>query len=329
MDGASATSTAPGVSPLSRRGLGQRHVSILIATYRRPEGLLRLLRSIEELVVEPEQLSALEVVVVDNDPAASGLLALGESFVADYRWPVRVIVEPLPGISEARNRSLREAHRPDFVAFVDDDEYVSPQWLSEMLDVQHATGADAVLGPVLPELPAETPDWIRRGAFFERPRFENRAEVPYIRTSNLLVRCEALIKLDGPVFDRAFSLTGGGDTHLGMRLQRTGATFRWADRATVHETVPPNRATALWLLRRSFRLGASLALVERDIHSTFWPLVNRAVKGAGRVAIGVTLLLPSMALGRVGLLRSLRTISVGLGMIGGVLGFKYHEYKRP
>jgi succinoglycan biosynthesis protein ExoM len=303
-------------------------VSILIITYRRPRELRRLLESLEGLDLGSGCDPEIEVVVVDNDAEGSGIRTLEDLSSDGYRWSLRTVVEPQPGISQARNRALVEADRPEFVAFVDDDEHVSEQWLRELLAVQKATGADAVGGPVLPELPDGAPEWIRSGGFFERRRYPDRSEVPLVATNNVLLRVQALGDLDAPTFDPAFSATGGGDTHLALRLKRAGARLVWADRAVVWEVVPPSRAHAAWLLRRWFRLGCSLALAERAVDGFSRVALARSAKGGVRMLLGVVLGVPSIFLGQLMWFRTLRMITFGAGMIAGVVGITFHEYAR-
>ena len=68
-----------------------------------------------------------EVVVVDNAPSTALPAAVFEDTVGgDIRF--RLVVEPRPGLSRARNRGMAEAINPR-VAFTDDDVLVDPSWL--------------------------------------------------------------------------------------------------------------------------------------------------------------------------------------------------------
>jgi len=70
-----------------------------------------------------------ELVVVDNAPASTATGDLvGE--LADAR--VRYVVEPVPGLSRARNRAVAEA-AGEIIAFTDDDVVVDAGWLKAIV----------------------------------------------------------------------------------------------------------------------------------------------------------------------------------------------------
>ena len=71
---------------------------------------------------------------------------------------------PASNISIARNACLDNS-TGDFLAFIDDDETASNDWLVELMETAEATGADAVLGPVRAVYSDAAPGWMRRGDF--------------------------------------------------------------------------------------------------------------------------------------------------------------------
>jgi len=94
-------------------------VSICIATYRRPEGLSRLLDSLERLKLPTGV--RVEIIVVDNDYNASAAsIVLSRSSSLE---PIHYCVEPRRNIALARNRALVEASG-EWILFIDDDEVV-------------------------------------------------------------------------------------------------------------------------------------------------------------------------------------------------------------
>jgi glycosyltransferase involved in cell wall biosynthesis len=225
-------------------------VSICICTYRRPEGLRRLLRSLGRLdPASPRH----EIIVVDNDVARGGEDAVRQARAEGLA--IEYLVEPVRGIARARNRSVRPA-RGAFVAFIDDDEEADPHWLVNLHGELIRHGADAAIGPVVPVFHEQASPWLVEGGFFDRPRPPTGTVLQRsgARTGNALIRRRCLAALSGP-FDERYALSGGEDTDLFVRLHALGCRTIAVDTAIVHEHLPPNRATVRWLLRRRFVVG--------------------------------------------------------------------------
>jgi succinoglycan biosynthesis protein ExoM len=302
-------------------------VSVCVATYRRPQGLARLLAGLDRATFELHPPSELEVVVVDNDAERSAE-ALCREVGGRFRWRLEYVVETRRGIAHARNRAIQRASPlADFIAFVDDDEVPAPSWLDELLRAQATCRADVVFGPVLPYFETDVPPWILEGRFFERRRYPTGHRLEYGGAGNSLISAP-LLRERGFRFDERLGLTGGEDTLMFRRMSRAGYTMVWADRAIVHEWIPPSRATARWVLQRAYRLGTTWSFCERDLDPSISHVLARTVRGLGRVALGASLLLPGTLRGRQGVLKSAREVCFGLGSLAGIGGLRYEEYRR-
>lgn len=233
-------------------------IDIGIATYRR-HSLAETLASLAHQRL-PEGVT-MRVIVADNDeePSAQVMVAgcaekLGLHVV--YRHA------PARNISIARNACL-DAASGDYLAFIDDDEIASPDWLAELLAVAEASRAEAVLGPMQAIYLAEAPAWLRAGDYHStRPVFVRGAiETGY--TTNVLLR-RAAPTLAPLRFREAFGITGGEDTDYFRRLTRVGGRIAYAEAALTYEGVPPTRATFGWLWRRRTRYGETHAALLRE-----------------------------------------------------------------
>jgi len=302
-------------------------VVLCIITFRRPEGLGRLLAAIGSLAV-PEQLGRLSVVVVDNDPDGSARTVV-DTAAAGCPWPLRYQIEPARGIPMARNTALRLAleDRPDFVAWIDDDEMPEPDWLVNLMGTQAATDADVVMGPGVPSFEPGTPPWVVASGLFNPARFVTGEPFPYFhaRTSGILVRA-AMVPAEG--FDERLALTGGEDRLFFTRIHRAGGRFVWDDRAVVHDHVPRSRARAGWLVRRWYRTGItrSLTLLYLDRPGPLRRL-RRVLGGLAMAGRGLALTAMALPRGRAEILRRWRLVMLGLGASVGALGIRYQEYR--
>ncbi len=305
-------------------------IDICIVTYRRPDMLKRLLRSLEHLTFENYPMADVRVVLVNNCPEDSSFAELADAFQS-YRWPLVFFVEPERGISQARNTAIRQA-RPeaDFIAILDDDEEATPPWLDELLFVQAHYAADVVSGPVLPVFPSDAPEWAI-GGFYDRPRYATGTDLPSFSTCNVLL-CKPFLDQFPEPFDLLLSLNGGSDHLLSLRLKRAGAKMVWADRAILREYHPPGRLRVAWVLARAFRFGNTNIFCDRILDGAFsFPMLLRIAKGFFRVIIGIAFIfitLPLLLLGKkTATIRALRFFAYGLGILSGAAGYLYGEYR--
>jgi glycosyltransferase involved in cell wall biosynthesis len=125
--GVAGADGAPSVA--SRRDLltPSPSVSVVICTRNRPDSVRTTLRSILACDYPPERW---EAIVVDNASEADASVGSIEKELVGA-VEVRVIHEPEPGLSNARNRGLRSA-RNEIVVFADDDVEVDRNWLAAL-----------------------------------------------------------------------------------------------------------------------------------------------------------------------------------------------------
>lgn len=111
--------------------------SVVVCTRNRPEVLNRCLEALAQ-VAYPQ----FEVLVVDNAPEDSRAQA------AAQRWGVGYLVEPVAGLSRARNAGAR-ACSSEIVAFTDDDAVPDREWLSMLAAEFRDPGVTVVTGRIL------------------------------------------------------------------------------------------------------------------------------------------------------------------------------------
>jgi len=302
-------------------------VAVCAVTYRRPEGLKRLIAGLDQLTFSKSRPSHVELVVVDNDP--EGLACrYCETVRPTLASPLRCFSEPRRGISYARNKAVTcTVNDADFVAFIDDDEVPEPSWLDELLYVQRLYNADVVAGRVLSAFTEPVPAWIEKGGFFENDQYPTGDLLDHAHAGNVLIRAEVFENVR-PAFDERFSLSGGEDTHFFMRVHRAGYKIVWADNAVVWEWIPKARANTKWLVRRAYNGGNNYSLCLFDLESSWLVRTKRVAIAGGRIVQGLLLLPVSVALGRHTTVKALQYVAVGIGALAGVLGKSDERYRK-
>lgn len=196
-----------------------------------------------------------EIIVIDNDVNRTG-----ESVVYDFRkyYAVEVIYdcEPEQNISLARNRAIANAHG-DLIAFIDDDEFASPLWLSNCFEIYRKYQIDGILGPVKPVFEGMPPDWLVKSKLCDRDSFPTGTildNIKFMRTGNVFFSRDILEGSSKP-FDPGLGLTGGEDVDFFNRMLQNKRTFLWCDEAVVFELVPKERQQISYYVRRAILRG--------------------------------------------------------------------------
>ena len=298
--------------------------SICIATYRRTDRLHAVLQDLTRQRRLPDQ-----VVVVDNDAGGSARSIVERMRSDNAPFPLEYEVQPERNIALTRNRTVALASG-DWLAFIDDDERAPETWLAQLLDAAALYQADGVLGPVDPQVPAAAPAWIRRGRFYDFPRFHSGMRVPLnrMRFGNILLRGATLRAEAGP-FDPAYGLSAGEDGDLLVRLAHKGAKIVWCDEAIVWEPIETKRLSLLWLLARSFSGGQDFA--RKSVNGEYRPInaFGRArffLRAMLQLLIATGLALILLPIGRHRGARWLIKASGNLGKLSVLLGWRYHAY---
>lgn len=289
---------------------------ISIATYRRTSDLRRLLDTLSASVDDRAT-----IVVTDNDPEGSA-----RSLVRSHPLTPHYALEPAPGIASARNRGLKYFSDEYFaIIFLDDDEWVSPSWFYAMTEFLETHDADVVQGPVLTVLPEGAPRWVLQGGFYQRRLRDTGALLPSAATNNTALRHDAWARAGFPLFDPAFSETGGSDWDLFWGIRKSGARIVYCAEVEVSEDVPASRLSKKWLRQRYVRNGIVEARVRRK-HGD--PVAGFILRAFATAAVGSIQLLAGFVSGRGLQARALSRVLIPYGKISGLLGKRVREYKR-
>lgn len=304
-------------------------LTIGICTHKRPAMLDRLLGCLHRQLLGDEVQVVL--VVVDNDPAQSAKPVL-DAWTPRFSWTVSYFHLPNPNISLARNQVLALA-QGDWLLLIDDDQYPeNVGWVRHMLDAANRMNADVVFGPILPVYDAGAPRWIVAGHFFDQPRYATGTAVGVhiARGGNVIIRRACLPQVPEP-FSVRYGKTGGEDSLFFRELEERGCRIVWDDEAVIHETVPADRATVQWLLKRQYRIGQTFIRTQGEGKA---PWQRRLMYGRLGVRAFVFMLVSALMVvislplcSRTLTLSWMRKLVLQIGKLTSFFGLSYVEYK--
>jgi len=293
-------------------------VDICVCTFRRAH-IEQTLLSLEALLRLPDW--TCRIIVVDNDDTDSAREIVTKTAAA-MSLPVTYIHAPGRNISIARNTCL-EAATATFVAFVDDDELVTPTWLGAMLTAMESSDADVVLGPVESVYDSNAPRWMRDSQVHGSMPSWIGGEIKSGYSSNVMF-CRTAKPITGQRFLTELGRSGGEDTVFFSTIYNAGGKIIFAPNALTTEIVPPNRAHLSYVMGKSFQQGEAYVFLLAKHGSRINKLKSMTLAIVKSfICIGVAMPLFGMDRSRLWLLRGTFHVGVVARLLGKKGGANY------
>lgn len=206
---------------------------------------------------------AVEVVVVDNSPEMTAKELIDKKNVT-ANLKIHYFSHLGKGIASVRNRVLKEsmALNPDYIAFIDDDEYPDENWIFNAYKAFAKYNADVVTGPSilrfvdskLNEL--KVPGWIKNNSRFKfkRTRRQSGFLCKTAATNNVMIKAEVLRKM-GFWFDESYKKMTGEDVDFFGRVYDLGYRIVWCKEAVVYGIADITRCNWKYIWRRNYNNG--------------------------------------------------------------------------
>ncbi len=231
-----------------------------ICTYNRNKMLNICLDKLVEMKIPADV--QVEVVVIDGSRNfAAKELVLSKNVEGKIKF---YYFSFLAGcIAAARNKVLKEvkALNPDYIAFIDDDEYPDENWLVNSYGLLHETGAKVVTGPSVAKFvdddlqEVSVPAWLSKNSIFRRkPNRKNGHVCTTCATNNVLVRADVIDEL-GLSFDETYKRMTGEDLDFFSQISAAGHKIVWCRDAIAYEFIGAKRANLRFILDRNYNNG--------------------------------------------------------------------------
>ncbi|RUP08447.1 MAG: glycosyltransferase family 2 protein [Hyphomicrobium sp.] len=306
-------------------------VVVCVCTKDRPEMFRRCVDSLLRQRI-PDGSLDLHLLVVDNSAHA------GERETVRQRensfLPITYVHEPRAGIPVARNAALNAVGliKPDWVAFIDDDEIAPRDWIVRLHQLALNSGADvAACGVVQFQTASEA----EQGAARWRPPSSFGKVRPRLScaTCNVIFRAVLVTGHSGLRFDETMQ-HGGSDVEFFMRAGQAGARIvHIKSDAVVFEEYPAERKTLGYECRRAFRVGTTTNYRYRKNYGNIpgalllaGRVITKTITAVASTSIGLLAYPFAKATGERNLNRGVRSAVTAFGFIGPMLGIKPSGY---
>ncbi len=230
------------------------HISVVVCTYNGARIIRDCLEGLQKL-----EYPSFEVIVVDDGSTDASAAVAGE-------YGVRLIRTQQRGLSHARNTGI-EAATGEIVAFIDDDAYPDPHWLTYLAAAFLNTAHAGVGGPnIAPPGDGRIADCVANAPGNPVHILLTDREAEHIPGCNMAFRKACLEAIDG--FDPRYRVAGD-DVDVCWRLRQRGWTLGFSPAAVVwhHRR---NSVRAYWKQQQGY--GRAEALLEAK-----WPEKYNAV----------------------------------------------------
>jgi glycosyltransferase involved in cell wall biosynthesis len=191
------------------------------------------------------------------------------------------LVEPKPGLSNARNKDTAAASGR-IVAFIDDDARACPSWAKELLHAHAAfDGRAGIVGgpPDCPRWIDEKPAWIDEPSRSYLGVIDLGRELRELSARGWLAGCDisfdvvSLIAAGG--FSTRLGRMGSGSMLLSNeeieaseRVRAIGKLAIYTPKAVIEHVIPPKRLTQSWFCRRAAWQAVSDLLSKSELAPT-------------------------------------------------------------
>jgi glycosyltransferase involved in cell wall biosynthesis len=239
-------------------------ISVVVCTRNRADHLTQMLGTLAHIVA-PNVLW--EIVFVDNGSSDATAVILNE-FCSSFCVPARVIQEPKPGLSIARNTGWKAA-KGNIVCFTDDDCYPDPNWLLMVKQILGGTETAYLGGRVLlydKNDAAVTIQTSEEPVVFKK---NSHIESGGIIGANFSCKREMLVSTGGfdPRLGAGTRLQSGEDTDLLARASLLGFEGRYDPRVIVYHHHRRKQGTEVKKLYAGYAYGRGALSMKAILES--------------------------------------------------------------
>ncbi len=306
------------------------YILVACCTYKRAEFLKQALASLFAMKL-PENIRT-ELLIIDNDEFKSAF-GIVKEFDDIGKIKINYVVEEERGLSNVRNRALKEAIRlgATHIAFVDDDETVDENWLVEHVKFYNAKDDIFVSsGPAYAKFDKKYPSYIMKNSVFRQSSSKEHGKIRKSCATNNVFFGLDIVSDNNLYFLGDFNFTGGEDGNFFERVTKKGYSIGWNEAAVAYEMITEERANLKWILTRKYYDGYMGSILrfkynKISVRKRMIYILEKSVTVLGNVILAPISLL-------AGLTCFVNVVSLGAksaGKLVGAISLKSIYYYKP
>jgi len=225
-----------------------------ICTRNRPRNLIKTVNSIIKLYFISN--ISIKILVVENEKKRN----LKNKIFQNHN--IKIVNEKKIGISNARNRCLKEAKNIffDYLVFIDDDCTLDKNWIKENLVFLSKNQFDIITGPQI----SKNNYYLN---IIERKNKHN-SQLRWASTNNVLIK-KKVLNQEKIQFNTNLQHYGGEDQLFFWKLSNKGYKIGWNSYSKVYEKSSKDRLNFYWFIKRSFGYGCSASHIYKEIFRNY------------------------------------------------------------
>ncbi|WP_162917083.1 glycosyltransferase [Dongia deserti] len=263
------------IEEVSRQTPSVLAIDVVICTYNRAAGLDAVLANLEQQDCGGQ--IVWRVLVIDNASTDATPDVVASHIKKDHLPGLRCVFEREQGLTAARLRGVQETTAP-WIAFVDDDNFVAPNWLAAVgRAIEARSDAGGIGGKVALDWEVPPPPYLKEFGFCfaEQDHGDRDCVVDSLAGAGMVLRRAALTDsgwLARPLIaDRVGRrLVSGGDVEMAQRVRAAGYSLWFTPDAVLKHRIPASRMSRRYLFRVIRGLGTSSALIGALTWSADW-----------------------------------------------------------
>lgn len=261
-------------------------VSIVVCTYNRDKYILTCLQHIEKQTCRR---SSFELIIINNN-CTDKTDEICTKFISEFPdLNIQYYIEHQPGLSYARNKGI-ELAKGEFIIFIDDDGFMFPNYLSNLIKhIDSIPDLAAFGGKILPKYESKEPEWMSKWLNPLVSIINMGDEISFFKNKSYPIGANMGIKKD--VFSqignfdinlgrKAGNLLGGEEKDLFFRIKNLNKSIHYLPDTVIYHIIPDNRLTKDFIRKIGIGIGHSEKIRSRQIGigSYFGAIIKEIMK---------------------------------------------------